>query len=182
MLSFLKTIRTSDIPRSYYDGVRVNGTDVAIVPQRVRFGHKRLFLCPRCGARREKLLMDERGRLCCRGCCPVDPYADRRNLYDEGGTALIVWHMRRIADGVGITIRFPFRYHAHMDAMMAQPLRREARFRKALYQLQMLEALRYNVLAHGHRYSASDIREYISGDIEEMFTLDELIVPRVSFS
>lgn len=169
--SIFKTIRTSDIPRTYTDGVRIASTEIAMVPQRVGFGYKRLFLCPRCGAQREKLLIYDSRLILCRGCSPVDPYHYRRNLYDEGGTALIVWHMRKLAGKAGIDIKFPFKYHNYLDISMALPPKKQEQFCEVLQRLQVLENMRFCNIVWSVAFTATDIKRYTASQFAGQITL-----------
>lgn len=171
MLYFLQNIKTADISKKYGNAVCINGCNVSLVPQRVGFGYKRLFICPICGARRERLLMDEKGRLCCRGCCPVDPYADRRNLYDEGGQALILWHMRRTADKAGIELKFPFKYYDYVEMSMTLPPKKNAEFCEVLQRLQVLENMRFCAITWGASFTAADIKRFTAPQFAEQITL-----------
>lgn len=171
MLSFLKNIKTSDIPHTFTDGVRINGTDVQMVPQRVGYGYKRLFLCPQCGARRERLILAYDDSIWCRGCCPVDPYADRRNLYDEGGTALIVWHMRRIADKASIDIKFPFKYYNYINMAVDLTPKKNENFCRVLERLQVLENMRFCAITWHTPITATDIKRYTAPEFSGQITL-----------
>lgn len=171
MLYFLKNIKTSDIPHTYTDGVRINGTDVRMVPQRVGYGYKRLFLCPQCGARRERLILAHDDSIWCRGCCPVDPYADRRNLYDEGGQALIVWHMYRTADKASIDIKFPFKYYDHLDTAMSLTPKKAEKFCEVLQRLQVLECMRFCAITWHTPFTATDIKRYTDPEFAGQITL-----------
>lgn len=164
-------IRTSDIPRTYTDGARINSTDITMVPQRVGFGYKRLFLCPRCGARREKLLIYDNRLILCRECSLVDPYRYRRNLYDEGGTRLIVWHMRKVAGKAGIELSFPFKYFNHLDISMALSPKKQERFCEVLQRLQVLENMRFCAIVWDVPFTAADIKRYTAPAFAGQITL-----------
>lgn len=171
MQPFFSIIKTADIPRNYTDRVRVCDTDITMVQQRVGFGHKRLFLCPSCGERREKLLLYDNRLILCRGCSPVDPYRHRRNLYDEGGTALIVWHMRKAASKAGISLAFPFKYYNYLDmAMQLAPKDNEV-FCRGLQRLQVMENMRFCNIAFGTAFTATDIKRYTAAAFAEQITL-----------
>ncbi|MDL2293990.1 hypothetical protein LJC60_05080 [Ruminococcaceae bacterium OttesenSCG-928-D13] len=96
----------------------------------------------------------------CRGCSPVDPYHYRRNLYDEGGTDLIVWHMRDTAAKAGIDLKFPFKYYNYLDTSMALPPKKQERFCEVMQRLQVLENMRFCNIVWGVPFTASDIKQY----------------------
>lgn len=154
--------------------VSIYGGAVDIDLQRTGFGYKRLFICPRCGERRAKLVIHNDG-VYCRGCVPFDIYAYRRNMYDEGGQRLIEWHMKRIADKAGLSFKYPFKYIYFLeDILKLTPAKQDA-YRDILVKLQMLENMRFSAIFFGRQFTAKHIREYTNPAYTERFTLYQLM-------
>lgn len=139
--------------------------------QKTGFGVKRFLICPNCGARRVKLV-HVRGKTYCHGCAPFNVYAERCNLYDSGGTALIVYHLKKLARSAKITIRWPFDC---MDHTFSKPAgMRWERWSMTLKKLQALEQMRFCAIFLQCRYTAKDIKERTSREVLEGVSLAEI--------
>lgn len=143
--------------KAYQDCVVIAGITVRITQQRTGFGYRRYFLCPCCGRKCGKVHLYEEV-LYCQRCIPLSLYRYRQGLYDEGGSALIVWHMERLAEKVGIKrIKFPYWFLDYPDK---SPLGiGSKRYLKTLLTIQAMERLRTAAIFLGCRFTAREIKE-----------------------
>ena len=156
--NILEGLRVSDVPNENQDIITVADTDVQIILQRTGFGYRRYFICPFCDSKCGKLHRISK-KLHCPSCTPLDLYAYRRNLYDEGGTTLIVWQTKRLARKIGITdIRFPFDLVDYLDTQ--PPGVSWRRYIKTLERIQRMERLRFLIIFRGYRFTATEIKRY----------------------
>jgi len=150
----------------------ISGATVRIIMQRTGFGQRRYFLCPACGRKCSKLyhinLLE--AMLYCQRCTPINLYRYRQNLYDEGGRALITWHMKKLAAAISDEpIKYPFSY---LDYPIEPPQgMRSKRYRNTLLKLQVMENMRVATYAYGCRFAGSDIRKYTRDGFICMFEL-----------
>ena len=166
-------ISISDLPAKAGKRIKINGTIVHLTSQPIASGEKRLFLCPKCGARRGKLLLWE-GKIGCRGCAPFDIYERRRNLYDSGGTALLEYQMMQLALKHRIEFDFPFDYYSQIMRMVSMTETEANKFRAVLVKMQMLENMRFSAIFFKKRYSAKDIKKFTAPEFTRHYTLQEL--------
>jgi hypothetical protein len=176
----LKCYFIGDIPTDYnpmdYNPIVIAGKSISLVTKSAGYGSRHFFICPRCGEHRAKLYTYENCVVFCRSCLPLDLYRYRRNMYDEGGTRLISWHLRKLMKTVGVKdIRLPFCYLDYIDARPRYM--RHEKFEKIIKKAQMLENMRWCALLVKQRFTAADIKEYTSDeyldqhDIHEIYTL-----------
>lgn len=168
----LYKIAMKDIPTSYKTGARLYGTNVYFAAQKTGYGTRRLFICPTCDERRMALFRFQ-GELYCRSCLPFDIYHYRRNLYDEGGTALIYWNMRRLLASVGITkITYPFEYQNYL--FNRPRYIRQDKYAKTIKKAQMLENMRFCALFFNKTFTAADIRAYTADSFIDRYRLQDI--------
>lgn len=149
--------------------VTLGDTPIALTRCKTGFGYRRYFVCPRCGKRRMKLY-ELWERVLCRCCLPVNIYERRCNAYDENAKELIILKMYKLADSVGIELRFPFYY----SNFKRPRYMREAKWHKILKQLQMLENMRFSAILGRKRFTATDIKRYTSEEFTEQFEIWEI--------
>jgi len=169
-----KILKIKDIPHTYTEKVKIqeNNSYVYITKQNTGFGAKRFLLCPNCDSRRATLYLYQ-GNMLCRSCLPFDIYKYRRNLYDEGGTRLIEWHMNKLLRSIGINaFSYPFHYWQHLGTR--PPFVKETRFLNTLKKVQVLENMRFSAIMAGKQFTASDIKKYTSNEYINRFTLQYL--------
>lgn len=83
---------------------------IEMTTQKVGYGEKELMICPKCGKRRTKLYYDpDLGEFSflCRECLPGNFYEDITHS-PKGGTRSIIYRMNKLAEDIGIIIKFPF--------------------------------------------------------------------------
>jgi len=168
----LETLKVSDVPVEYQDTITAAGVNVQIITQLTGFGRRRYFICPTCERKCGKLhnISYIKNRLYCQSCVPIDLYRVRRSLYDEAGQSLIVWHMNKMVATISDQpIKFPFHY-LNYDIDPPPNMSRK-KYREALLKLQILENMRFAVIAHGFQYTASDIRKYAGKVFISLFEL-----------
>ena len=135
-------IKVGNLPAECQDTTIIAGICVQLIRQRTGFGYRRYFQCPTCGRKCGVLNRIEgiSGQLFCWKCSPIDFYAYRRNMHDEGGQALIIFHMKKLASSIGISIKFPYCCIDYFDE--CPPDMRWTRFYRVLEKLSRLENLR----------------------------------------
>jgi len=178
----LHALKVSDVPKEHQDIVIAispedgGDIDIHLITQRTGFGYRRYFLCPACGRKCGKIHW-HKGQLHCRTCTPLDIYGYRQSLYDEGGTALIVWNMRKLVKAISDQpIKWPFHYYDYSieppPGMTAAKYNRwEKKQRDTLLKLQILENMRTCAIFLGCKFGAADIKRYTSPEFTKYFEL-----------
>ena len=174
--SILFSLKVSDVPKECQDTYTIAGITINLTTQRTGFRYRRYFLCPRCDRKCGKLHWHKE-RLYCQQCTPLDLYGYRQSLYDEGGTALIVWHMRKLVKTISDQpIKWPFHYYDYPmelpDGMTAAKYNRwEKKQRDTLLKLQILENMRTCAIFLRIPFRAADIKRCTSPDFIKYFEL-----------
>ena len=146
---------------------------IEVTEQKTGFGYKLFLVCPRCGARRTKLYMQD-NNLICRSCIPMNIYEPIQNG-TKGGTRYIDYRMRKIARKYGIKIVLPFNY---ITMALSRPKYvRCDTWEKVARQLQVLQSFRAQSIYCGigkHKiYSVKEIN-YVLNNCLYVYDLDEL--------
>lgn len=143
---------------------------VSLYYQKVSFGKRRLFLCPRCSKRIEYLYLVN-GYWSCRECSGVNPYYGIQNN-TKGGYDEIAYRMKRIAYKNDIQFDFPFNYLQYADDQRT----RKEKFRNCLIVLQSLENMRFHSLFFHATYKPKILRLVIAGKhpLMHQVNLDDL--------
>lgn len=165
-----RSLHVRDIPPTMrHDGVKVGGRPLTFAEQRTGYGVRKLFYCPSCGERRMKLVIAPSG-IYCHGCAPFNVYRQRCNLYDNGGEALVTYHMQKLAASIGITIKWPFCYLEYLKPKGM----RWSRWQSAMKQLQAMEGMRNTAIFFRRSFTAQDIKARTRPEALEGYTLDYL--------
>ena len=77
------------------------GIYVHLIYQQTPFGQRRYFMCPCCTRKCAKLHMYG-AWWHCQSCIPIRLYRKRQDLYDNGGTALVRWHLNKLLRDNGL--------------------------------------------------------------------------------
>lgn len=161
----MKTIDISDIPIKYKRGRMVTletfGT-VTLAKQLTGFGERSFFICPKCEARRQKLLVEGTQIIGCRSCVSENIYRFRQNIYPKSLRYIRRRMILLAEDELNIKrLKIPFNA---LDYIFSKPkYMRWKRFSFVLKQLQMLEGIRFAFIL-GSRPSPSEINRLISHD------------------
>ena len=175
--TILEVLKVSDVPAEHHDSVTVAGITVSMTRQRTGFGYRRYFLCPTCGRKCGKIHPANK-RLYCQRCTPINLYGYRQSLYDEGGTGLIVWRMRKLVKTISSQpIKWPFHYYDYL--LEKPPKMRHKKYRDTLMRLQILENMRFEVIFGGAQFRAADIRRYTDAIYVDMFELWQVAKYRI---
>ena len=149
------------------------GYPLKIIYQKTGFGYRRYFRCPRCDCKCAKILQVKgyEAQLYCPKCFPLDRYRHRRNLYDNGGSSLIVWWMCKIAEKHGIPFtKTPFNLIDYLNK--CPPGMRWRKYYAVLEKLHRMEVLRviFNTFSiYGNR-SLFGSRMYLSAGFIKAYT------------
>ena len=165
----VRTLSISSLEPEDQEGVTVRGGyPIEIIQQKTGFGFRRYFICPTCGRKCAKVHQIEgyEAQLYCQKCIPVSLYRYRQSLYDEGGTALVKWHMWKLADKIGITIKFPYCFLDYPDKPPEGIRISQGKYFITLLELQRLEELRviaihYSVNRMQFPLSAAFIKDWV---------------------
>lgn len=119
---------------------------IKMTTQRVNYGEKEFMLCPKCEKRREKLYYDSNFKnliFLCRECLPGNFYGDITHS-QKGGTRSITYRMNKLAEDIGIIIKFPFFAH---DYAFNKPYEMgEDQWQLFLKRMSILENMRWQTL------------------------------------
>lgn len=131
--------------------------------QKTGYGEKMFFICPVCGAMRERLYISGE-QLLCRECYPEPIYKSIKNV-SVGSCKYLTYRMKQLAKKEKITIkRLPFCYldyekprYRHLDSWLM-----------VITKLQALE----NMRMQDKRYSREVINSIFEEKNQYLFTLD----------
>ena len=162
-------LKVADVPKEYQDTITAVGITIKMTKQRTGFGYRRYFLCPTCNRKCGKVHL-RKERLYCQQCTPLDLYGYRQGLYDEGGTALIIWHMKKLVKTISDKpIKWPFHY---FDYLLEKPQgMSNVKYRDTLMKLQILENMRFSAIFFRSRFRAADIKRYTHKAFIDLFEL-----------